>query len=155
MAYCTQLDVQLAAGGLDRLIQLSDQTNAGAVGEDVVAAAIAEASTWMNGYLRRIYAAVPFPDGQVPPFVAAMCSKETVFILKQWRQTVTEQDVLLHQEREKELQRADAGRLMVQEERYPVDGGGGTPGAFKFPCRTERSGNVNGLDIFNDGDGDW
>lgn len=154
MAYCTQLDVQLASGGLDRLIQLSDQTNAGVVGEDIVAAAIAEASTWMNGYLRRIYAAVPFPDGQVPPFVTALCSKEAVFVMKQWRQTVTEQDVMLHQERERELQRADAGHIMVQEERYPVDGGGGTPGAFRFRSECRGSPPANSLDLFNDGE-DW
>lgn len=53
MAYCTQADVQVAAGGATKLAQLSDQDNAlsGAVDATVVAAAIAEATAEMASYI--------------------------------------------------------------------------------------------------------
>lgn len=53
MAYCTQADVQIAAGGSIKLAELSDQngTLGGAVDAAVIASAIAEATAEMASYI--------------------------------------------------------------------------------------------------------
>lgn len=53
MAYCTEADVQISAGGAIKLAQLSDQDNAlaGQVDHTAVSAAIDEASAEMASYI--------------------------------------------------------------------------------------------------------
>jgi phage gp36-like protein len=68
MAYCTQLDVQIAVGGLIKLAQLSDQDNllGGAVNAAVVDAAIAEACSEIDSYVGHRHAV---PLATVPAIV--------------------------------------------------------------------------------------
>jgi len=67
MAYTTQAAVQVAVGGSEALLQLSDQENTGVVNATVVAQAIAAADTMIDSYLSQRWA-VPLttvPDGIV------------------------------------------------------------------------------------------
>lgn len=64
MAYCAQADVQIAVGGAEKLLQLSDQSGTGAIVSAVVVSAIAEADAEINSYIGHRYAVPlsPVPD---------------------------------------------------------------------------------------------
>lgn len=96
MAYCAQTDVEFAAGGYDRLVELTDLDAAGDVNTDVLAAAIADADAWINGYLQRRHAV---PLASVPALVKAASAQETVYRLKVARRSATTEDKEQHEER--------------------------------------------------------
>ena len=101
MPYCTLADVQMAAGGSDRLRQLSDFEATGAIDPVVVADAIAEADAAIDEYLHKRHRVVlqdPVPDG-----VQRISASEAVFVMKERRGMVTETDMELHVERGKRL----------------------------------------------------
>lgn len=150
MAYCSLLDVQNAAGGLDRYTQLTDFNADGTPDVDVVDAARAQADTWINGLVRRMYA-VPF-QLPYPPFIIAMSAQETVYVLLGWRRMVTEDDMKAHVERERELRSVNEGQILPQEEAYPANGGGGAPGLVGDAPRRGRCGTFNSMDLFLDDD---
>lgn len=127
MAYSTFDDLVVAAGGADRLVQLADFDQDGTADPAIVAKAIQRADNWIDSHLRRMY---PVPLDPVSSFINDMSSREAIYILTVWRKMVTEQDLVLHKERELELRSADKGVVMVRDEAYPIRGGAGTPGAF-------------------------
>lgn len=75
MAYCTQAQVQTAAGGATRLLQLANRTNATTLDATALAFVddnIAYADSMIDSYAAKRYA-VPFAP--VPPIVARMSAK--------------------------------------------------------------------------------
>jgi phage gp36-like protein len=101
MAYCTQEDVQMAAGGSDRLRALSDFESTGAIDPAVVADAIAEADAAIDEYLHKRHTVVLLPP--VPAGIRRVSAAEAVFIMKERRGMVTETDLVLHDQRAKRL----------------------------------------------------
>ena len=89
MPYCTQLDVQRAAGGREKLEQLTDQSDAGTIDATAVTAAVEEAQSMIDGYLQIRYA-VPVPDVDVPAVLRQLCARMTVYILRYDREALTE-----------------------------------------------------------------
>jgi phage gp36-like protein len=89
VAYCAQSDVQLAVGGSEKLLELTDQENTGLVNAGVVTAAIAEADALIDSYAqnRRL---VPF--NPVPPMIKATSADEAGYVLKKWRGVITQDD---------------------------------------------------------------
>lgn len=118
MAYTTLEDIQLAAGGADRLLQLTDHNGDQEIDTEVLAAAQAQADTWINAFMRRLYDNLPFVT--VPAWIRTRAAQETVYVLLMWRRMVTEQDLVLHQERQRELESVNKGMIMVSEDNYPL-----------------------------------
>jgi phage gp36-like protein len=106
MAYSSQSDLEIAAGGLQRLIALSDFAGTQAVNANVIARAIADADAWINSWVSKKY---QVPVSPVPPDLVRLSSSEAIFLLKQWRSMAAETDVQLHEERERELKDISAG----------------------------------------------
>lgn len=94
--YCTEADVQLVAGGEDRLRELSDLESIGEVNDFSVAAAISAADAWIDSYAQRRHS-VPFSP--VPATIKNLSAEETVYRLKMRRHMVSEHDKEQHEER--------------------------------------------------------
>lgn len=98
MAYTTRDAVEIAAGGAARLLQLADFSGEGEEDEGLVEDAIAEADALINSYVRRAGREVPLPE-PVPPVVARLSASLAVHILKARRDTLTETDLVQHEQR--------------------------------------------------------
>ena len=83
MAYSTQDDVQMAAGGEKKLLELSDIETEGEINAEVVAQAVADADAEIDSYARQRFS-VPF--NPVPAIVRQKSAEEAAFLLKQRRQ---------------------------------------------------------------------
>ena len=97
MPYSTTSDVQIAAGGMEKLIELSDQERQDCVDETVVARAIADADAMINTYVHKRYGVDL--QAPIPPTVISLSADEAVFRMKTWRNMVSEADMELHQRR--------------------------------------------------------
>lgn len=80
MAYCTEADVSNAIAGDARLKQLSDFAGDNAIDSTAVAEAIAEASSFFDGYART-QTSTPIPDAQVPDVVRRKIAREALYQL--------------------------------------------------------------------------
>ena len=116
MAYSTQTDVQIAAGGADRLTQLADPNSIGAVDSATVDAAIARADGWIDMHINERYAV---PLVTVPEAIRRISSEEAVFRLQQDRQMVDEVAMRLHDERQALLEAIADGRKKLGIEPPP------------------------------------
>ena len=90
MAYSTTADLVFSCGGTDRYNQLADYDNAGVADAVVLARAIADADAMVNSYLDRVYVV---PLAIVPDVIRSVASDIAVFILKQRREALTEEDI--------------------------------------------------------------
>jgi phage gp36-like protein len=111
MAYVSLTDVELAAGGPQKLLQLADWSGAGSVDQAVIAAAIAEAVATVNRAIQLRYG-VPLGD-PVPQVVRTLVAREAVFAMKLSRGMVSEADQLAHDERMATLKSISEGRTAL------------------------------------------
>lgn len=122
MAYTTQSDLEIAAGGADDLDELADDPQ-------VIVQAQREADSWIDGYARRLHD-VPFgatPD-VTPRLVRALAAAEAIYRLRQWKRVVGDDDRERRLERERDMASLEAGKLNpVDADPYPISTGGGTP----------------------------
>lgn len=95
MAYCEQGDVENAAGGPDRLVQLVDYDADGNPDADELADAIAAAGTLIDSYAQRKYRV---PLDPVPEVVRIKCAREVVYQLRDAKDILTDRDVARHDE---------------------------------------------------------
>lgn len=108
MPYCTQADVENAAGGADKLIQLSDLENTGLLDVAVVQKAIDAASQLVDMYVgRRFFTAV-----STPTWLTEIVADEAVYRLRSRRNIVHEEHRLAHEERLTVLRDIGAGRAV-------------------------------------------
>ncbi len=84
MAYCTEQNVQDAAGGAERLRQLSDWDSTNAIDSTKIAEKIDEAERLIDSYAR-VNHTVPFVDGDVPAQIVRICARIAVFLLAEAR----------------------------------------------------------------------
>lgn len=124
MAYADQTACEIAAGGAQHLIDLCDHDADGALDPAVLAAAQAEADGWIDSYLQRMHTV---PLETVPDVVQRLAASETVYRLKVYRRTATEDDARLHEERRSWLLDAQTGKAIPGADPYPVGDGGGAP----------------------------
>lgn len=120
MAYATQQQIQIAAGGSQKLIELTDQEGTGALNATVLAEAQAKAEGLMDGYLRLRYAVPVIPE--TPEGVATLArlaSDETVYQLRRMRQLVDEGDTDARKDREAELAEYRSGERRIDEPMLP------------------------------------
>jgi len=135
MAYTSVQEVEVAAGGHQALIDLSDQGRTGEVNKLVVEQAQREADAWIDSHARRLYK-VPFDP--VPDFIRGLAAAETVYRLKQYARVVDEQDSDARDQRNKDLSDLELGRLNpVDVDPYPIGDGGGTPIAARRSYSTD------------------
>lgn len=111
--YSSVQDVELAAGGEDRLLALSDWANDGRLGSDAEAAvedAIGEADAWIDSYVSKRY---DVPLETVPNLIRDISRNEAVFILRSRRSMATDVDMAMHAERERKLKAIEAGETTL------------------------------------------
>ena len=117
MAYCTVTDVELAAGGSERLVELADVEDDGALNFTALAAAIASSDAWIDSYLQRRHAV---PLASVPERVKRFSAQETIYVLKQARNAVTDEDKEQHDERREWLVDVSKGVASVGVDPAPT-----------------------------------
>ncbi len=99
MAYATPQDLQDAAGGAARFLQLTDQGNDGTSDSGPVASAQAAAEGFVNAYLGRYALPLVSPT----PEIRRIAAEETIYRLKVTLGAATDMDMDLRKERERQL----------------------------------------------------
>jgi len=108
VAYCTQANIQHAAGGSNELIELTDREKTGRLDAVVLADAQAAAESWMDSYIQRRYqTSLASP----PACVVTMAAEETVYLLRSWRGMASESDEAKHTNRTNWLEALVAGKV--------------------------------------------
>lgn len=114
MGYATQAQLDFAAGGAGRFLQLTDWNDDGSVDADVVATATALAEGWIHSFLRQRYAtpiANPSTDLQL------LAAREFIYQIKASRGTVaiTKEDLDDREARKLELEDYRDGKRRPDE----------------------------------------
>jgi phage gp36-like protein len=91
--YATAADVQVAAGGVKRLLQITDIDGDALEDTGVVDAALDEAEAMINSYARKKFE-VPFTT--VPEIIKRTAANLAVWVLKRNIDALTEQDSMTH-----------------------------------------------------------
>jgi phage gp36-like protein len=94
--YTDRDSVELAAGGLERLTQLTDYDRDGDEDTGVVDAAIGDAEALVDSYARKVFA-VPFSP--VPPIIKTVSTKIAIYFLRERRDAITDANRLDHEDR--------------------------------------------------------
>jgi len=97
MAYSSQADVQVVAGGAARLRELSDFENAGAIDPAVVEQAITHADAWIDTFVQMRFAV---PLETTPGAVNMLSANEAIYQMRKWRGMATPEDDDDHEKRE-------------------------------------------------------
>lgn len=118
MAYASQTDVQLAAGGAERLVQLADYAASGSANPDVIASVLAEAEAIVNKSIQLRYA-VPLAE-PIPSIIRTLVAREAVWLMKLARDMVTEADLTAHTERMAVLKDIADGRMALGASPTPL-----------------------------------
>ncbi len=96
--YSVIADVERAAGGREKLIQLSDLVGAGQIDQTVIDKAIEEADSWINSFFQHRFA-VPIDPAELPEMIRRLSAREAVYLMKEDRQGLTDFDKERHDER--------------------------------------------------------
>jgi phage gp36-like protein len=112
MAYATQAQMQLAAGGEERFLALTDWDGDGAIDAPVVAEAQKRADGWIDGYLRLRYAT---PLTTPSETIIRLAADEAVYWLRKSRTMVGPEDATARKEREVEMEMMRDGKLRPDE----------------------------------------
>ena len=118
--YTDRDSVELAAGGAERLTQLTDYDRDGAEDSGVVEAVIADAEALVESYARKVFE-VPFAP--VPPIIKTISTKLAVYFLRERRDSVTDANRLDHEDRLQWLSNLAKG--VVDPGISPAPGGSG------------------------------
>lgn len=116
MTYCTQTDVEAAAGGAVKLKELTDVAGTGSTNATILAAAISAADEWINSFARHRHA-VPFVT--VPDMIKTISAEEAVYRLKRRRNMVTSEDKEQHDEHLRWLEQLAKGLVSPGTEPPP------------------------------------
>ncbi len=107
--YATRADVEIAAGGTARLLQISDFDSDGKEDVDLVDRALDDAEALINSYVRK-KREVPLP-APIPNVIRSMAANLAVYNLKAWRDAITEADALQQEQRIAWLENLAAGKV--------------------------------------------
>lgn len=112
MPYATQTQIQLAAGGAERLVQLADWDNDGVVDAAVIAEAQNAADGWIDSYARSRFAT---PIASPSSTLVRVAAEEAVYWLRKQRGLITDDHRSDHEERERWCKDLAAGRVRPDE----------------------------------------
>ena len=108
--YATATDVTLAAGGVDRLLQLTDQDTDAQEDSGIVDDAIDEAEAFINSFVRKAGREVPLP-APVPFVIVKLAGRLAVWTLKQRRDALSAADDAVHEQDITWLENLAAGKV--------------------------------------------
>jgi phage gp36-like protein len=108
MAYASQSDLEQLAGGTDRLVELLDWDNDGALDPGALASILEEVDSWADGFIEFRYN-TPLADA---PHLKQLAAAECVYRLRQRRGMASEADQAAHMERLRWLEGVRDGRIM-------------------------------------------
>lgn len=112
MTYSSELDVQIAAGGVANLVSLTDQDNAGIIDLAVLAKAQAKADSTINSYLRLRYATpLAGPTEEIKDCAAALA----VYYLREPKQMLTPPEIDAQKLRIAWLEGIRDGKIRIDE----------------------------------------
>jgi phage gp36-like protein len=117
MSYATDAEIELAAGGEDRLVALADWDGDQVVDAEVIARAKAAADGLIDGYLRLKLG----PDDLArvratpTPTLSSIAAAEAVYWMKSSRNMAGPDDVEQRKERERQLKLMNAGSFRVDD----------------------------------------
>lgn len=118
MAYSTKDEVEIAAGGPEKLTQLTDVKRTGSYDQAVLDDAIADADAWIDSYAhKRFKTGFSAP---IPRIIKALSAREAVFLLKVRRQMDQDDDRERHESDERWLRDLAGGRASVGVEPLPT-----------------------------------
>lgn len=89
MAYCTQSDLELAAGGAEHLIQLCDQDDTGLLDDGKMTRAIELAQSIVDSYVSKVMAV---PVASPTKALILHTALVAVYWLKKWAPSATAED---------------------------------------------------------------
>lgn len=112
MAYATQAQMAVAAGGDARLLELADWDNDGEVDSSVLSQCIAEVDSMIDSYAATRYT-VPVADPSVA--FQAVAASEYVYWLRQKRSLVSAEHKDEHDERVAWLVRLSKGQVLPSD----------------------------------------
>lgn len=108
MGYASQTELEMAAGGADRLRDLADWDGDGVVDLAVIAEAITRADGFIDGYLRMRYAT---PIASPSDTLKRLSADEAIYWMRRSRGMVSEQEFDQYRERVKILEQLRDGTL--------------------------------------------
>lgn len=113
MAYVTQADVEHAAGGAAKLIELADHDKDGVIDAAVYTKAVNDAERWIDSFLEGRFAdQVPLAE-PVPDVIRRVCAQEVVYVLRDGRQAVDQRTQDRHLANEEWLNGVSQGRIGI------------------------------------------
>lgn len=108
MPYASQTEIESVAGGAERLLELADWDNNGAIDTGLIASIQEEVDGWIDGFANLLYdTPIASPNQTLVKLAAAEC----VYRLKERRGTVTDHDEDKHRERLEWLKLLNAGKV--------------------------------------------
>lgn len=109
MAYATQAQIQMAAGGADKFLELADWNGDGSVDTDVIAEAQSRADGWIDGYLVRYGTPIEQPSDTL----IRLAADEAVYWLRQSRGMLAmyPEAVEARKDRERQLEEMRDGKI--------------------------------------------
>jgi phage gp36-like protein len=116
--YTSQSDIEIAAGGTVRLLELTDLDNDGTVSQAALLQAQTAAEEWIHSYAQKRFG-VPFP-APIPSLIKQHAAQETVYRLMQLRQMVPDWAKEQHDERHMWLQDLAKGLVTPGVEPTPL-----------------------------------
>lgn len=112
MAYSSLDELQHAAGGADRLLQLVDWDDDGLADAAVVDQALAQADAFLDQYLSLRYAT---PIAAPSPVLRGLAAEQAIYWLRQARGAVTEEENRQLENRQRQLEAMRDGKLRPDE----------------------------------------
>ena len=106
--YATRADAVIAAGGVARLVQLSDFDGSGTEDETLVDDAMDEAEGVINSYMRKRF---EVPLVVVPEIIRRTTANMAIYFLKSRRDAVTEKDAVEQEQRITWLEGLASGKI--------------------------------------------
>lgn len=147
MAYSSQSDLEIAAGGVERLAELTDLdgTGTGEVNALVLDAAIADADAMIDTYVGR-NRAVPLP-APVPRTIVRMSADEAIYLLRMRRSMVGDFERERHENNIRWLEGYAKGFLTLGVEPNPEKASLVRPGVIEVAddARIDTAAKLKGL----------
>lgn len=121
MAYTTQEDLEHAAGGAEKLVELADRDNDGIIDAAYLARAQAAADGWCDSHLRKFSPADLAALRAAPTdTIRRLAAEETIYVLRDWGPLGTsDQDLKKREMRAAELKLISADDLRVADTKTP------------------------------------
>jgi phage gp36-like protein len=112
MPYASQIEIQHAAGGADRLIQLADWDADGVIDAAVIAAAQEQADAFLDSYLRLRYAT---PVANPSATLRGYAAEHAVYWMRQARGMTGPDEQTQLENRQRQLEAMRDGKLRPDE----------------------------------------